>query len=119
MASASARRRAIGFSTSTCFARPRRRQGLFPVQAARRAQADGVDVGALEQRLEARLARHAELRRRLAGARGVGAADGREPSARRLRDGSRVVASDHARADDPEADLRAHTPSPTTAWSSR
>ena len=104
MASASARRRAIGFSTSTCLPARAAASGLFRVQAARSAQADGVDVGALEQRLEARLARHAELRRGLVRARRVGAADGREPGARRLRDGSRVVASDHARADDSEAD---------------
>lgn len=88
--------------------RPRRRHRLFRVQAARSAQADGVDVGALEQRREARLARHAELRCRFIRSCRVGAADGREPGAGRLCDGASVVAGDHARADDPEADHGVH-----------
>ncbi len=83
----------------------RRRQRLGGVLAAGRADADRVDVIARQERVDAGLAWHAELRGGLGGAAGVLAADRREPRPRRALDRRGVVARDHARADDPEADL--------------
>ena len=80
--------------------------GLGGVRSARRADADGVHVGAGQERFVARLARDAELR---GGRRRLGRIGARDvaTSARpgRGRDGLRVVARDHARADDRDPEL--------------
>ena len=79
--------------------------GMLP---ARRADADGIHVRPGEERLVARLAGHAELGGGGGGLRRIEPRDGDEPRPGRGRDGLRVIARDHAGAEDGDAKRLGH-----------